>query len=260
MWPPLPPSLTQTESSASPTSIASSPASKPLGSQLRSHAAREAASALRLEALALERSEAQASGLFTPSALTAPLRDLQDRFANLHTGLRKLSGAYRTDKKALGALLADAKEVKSGIAHLSDAIAWSDAVGKFEAAGIASGHLLGRCGRDGPPTGKQVDRYLGAAEEAITLSGDAVSRATVTYLASTTVDPAEAAVADSVRLELASWRASVASPPALAGRPELLVEPPAASVAWLSAHIAPMRSAAERIESVSVRTGRETHS
>jgi hypothetical protein len=221
------------------------------------HAAREAASALRLEALALERSEAQASGLFTPSALTAPLRDLQDRFANLHTGLRKLSGAYRTDKKALGALLADAKEVKSGIAHLSDAIAWSDAVGKFEAAGIASGYLLGRWWQGRSTDWEAVDRYLGAAEEAITLSGDAVSRSTVTHLASTTVDPAEAAVADSVRLELASWRASVASPPALAGRPELLVEPPAASVAWLSAHIAPMRSAAERIESVSARTGRE---
>lgn len=221
------------------------------------HAARQAASTLRLEALALEHSESQASGLFTPSALTAPLRDLQDRFANLHTGLRKLSGAYRTDKKALGALLADAKEVKSGIAHLSDAIAWSDAVGKFEAAGIASGHLLGRWWQGRSTDWEAVDRYLGAAEEVIVLSGGAVSRSTVTYLASTTVDPAEAAIADSVRLELASWRASVASPPALAGRPELLVEPPATSVAWLSAHIAPMRRAAERIESVSAGTGRD---
>ncbi|MCR2317550.1 hypothetical protein NSR99_23445, partial [Salmonella enterica] len=77
-----------------------------------------------------------------------------------------------------------------------------DAVGKFEAAGIASGHLLGRWWQGRSTDWEAVDRYLGAADEAITLSGDAVSRSTVTYLASTTVDPAEAAVGDSVRVEL----------------------------------------------------------
>lgn len=220
-------------------------------------AARDAASALQLKSLGLDRSEAQASGLFSASALTAPLRELQDRFANLHTGLRKLSGAYRADKKAVGALLADAKEVKSGIARLSDAIAWSDASGEFEAAGVAYGHALGPWWQGRGTDWEAVSRSLSAAEEIVTLTGDQVSPSMVTYLASTTVDPAQTQVADSVRQELASWRSSVASPPALAGRPELLVEPLATSIAWLTAHIEPMRTAAARIESVSIRTTKD---
>lgn len=218
--------------------------------------ARDAASNLQLKSLGLDRSEGQANGLFSSSALTAPLRDLQDRFTNLHTGLRKLSGAYREDKKALGALLADAKQVKSGIARLSDAIAWSDAVNDFEAAGVAYGHALGRWWQGRTTDWDTVGRYLTAAEEVITLTGDAVPPAMVTYLAGMTVDPAQARVVDSVRHELASWRASVAPPPALTGRPELLVEPLHASMTWLSAHVAPMRTAADRIEAVATVTAR----
>lgn len=220
-------------------------------------AARNAASALQLKALGLDRSESQANALFSQTALTAPLRDLQDRFTNLHTGLRKLSGAYRADKKALEALLADAKQVKSGIARLSDAIAWSDAAGELEAAGVAHGQTLGRWWQGRSTDWDAVGRFLAAADEIVMLTGDAVSPSMATYLASTTVDPAQSRVADSVRQELASWRASVAPPRALAGRPELLVEPLAASVAWLTAHAEPLRGAADRVESVSIRTGKD---
>lgn len=220
-------------------------------------AARDAASTLQLKALGLERSETQANELFSSNALTAPLRDLQDRFTNLHTGLRKLSGAYRADKNAVGALLSDAKQVKLGIARLSDAIAWSDAAGDFESAGIAYGHALGRWWKGRETDWDSVTRFLGAAEEIVTLTGDHVSPSMVTYLASTAVDPAQMSVANAVRQELASWRSNVAPPPALAGRPGLLVEPLSASAAWLTAHIEPMRSAADRIESVSARTSRD---
>ncbi len=219
--------------------------------------ARDAASTLQLKSLGLDRSETQANELFSSNALTAPLRELQDRFTNLHTGLRKLSGAYRADKKMVGSLLADAKQVKSGIARLSDAIAWADAAGDFEAAGIAYGPALGRWWQGRETDWDALTRFLAAAEEVVTLTGDHVSPSMVTYLASTAVDPAQVGVVDGVRQELASWRSSVAPPPALAGRPELLVEPLAASMAWLAAHIEPMRSAAARIEAVSARTTRD---
>lgn len=219
-------------------------------------AARDAVSAIRLKALALDRSESQAASLYSNTALSAPLRELQDRFTNLHTGLRKLSGAYRADKNALSALLADAKQVKSGIVRLSDAIAWSDAASEFESTGVAHGRILGRFWDGRNTNWDLVERELAAADEVVTLSGGSVPSTTIAYLAASSADPAHLQVAHAVRDELASWRASVAPPPALAGRPEVLLEPLTSSTAWLAAHVAPMRAAAHRIESISAHTGR----
>ncbi len=220
-------------------------------------AARDAMATIRLGGRALDRSEGQAADLYTADALSAPLRELQDRFTNIHTGLRKLSGAYRADKQALAALLADAKQVKSGIARLSDAIAWSDAASEFESAGIAHSQALGQFWHGRSTDWEAVERALAAAEEVVTLSGGSVSPASVTYFSASAIDSAHLQIAHSIRDELAGWRASVAPPPALAGRPELLVEPLAMSTAWLSAHVTPMRNAAFRIESVLVRTAKD---
>ncbi|WOQ70385.1 DUF3320 domain-containing protein [Microbacterium limosum] len=220
-------------------------------------AARDAASTLHHKSLALDHAENQASKLFSPTALAAPLRELEDRFTNLHTGIRKLSAAYRTDKKALGALLADAKQVKSGIARLSDAIAWSDAASEFDAAGAAYGAALGRWWQGRATNWDELTRFMAAAEEVVALTGDTVSPALKAYMAHTSADAAHVHVADTAREVIAAWRNDVAPQPALTGRPELLVEPVAASVSWLSAHVAPMRSAATRVESISRHSARD---
>jgi len=220
-------------------------------------AARQALSEVRLKALALDHAEDQAAGLYVNSALSAPLRELQDRFTNLHTGLRKLSGAYRADKNILSALLADAKQVKTGIARISDAIAWSDAANAFESAGLAHGHNLGRFWGGRNTDWAAVERELAAAEEVVTLTGGTVPPATITYLVSPNVDATHLQVAHTVSDEFATWRASVSPPPALAGRPELLVEPLTNSIEWLAAHVKPMLDAAARIAAVSNPTGRD---
>src|SRR5204862_2254314 len=72
--------------------------------------ARASAASLREHASALNDAEAQAAAVFTPEALTAPLADLRDRFTNLHKGLKKLSGNYRTDKRTVAALLTNAAD------------------------------------------------------------------------------------------------------------------------------------------------------
>ncbi len=217
-------------------------------------AARDALSALRLSALALERSEGQATSLYAPTVLSAPLRELQDRFTNLHTGLRKLSGGYRADKVALAELLADAKQVKSGIARLSDAIAWSDAASDFEALSVTHRQILGRRWQGRDTDWDAVERLLGAAEETLALNRGAVTSGAVAYLTGP-VDSAHLQIAHAARDDFDSWRASVAPPPAVAGRSEILVEPIDSSISWLRAHVPSMRAAAARIETLSARAG-----
>lgn len=218
-------------------------------------AAKDAASALRVKALALDAAEDRAS-LYKADALSAPLRDLQDRFANLHTGLRRLSASYRSDKRAVAALLGDAKQVKSGIARLSDAIAWSDASGEFESSGIAYGPAIGKAWSGRQTDWDALDAAFEIAGEVLAVSGGTVSPATIAYFTSSSFDASHRQITDTARAELDSWRASLAPAPAVAARPELLVEPIEGSIAWLSTHVIPMREAAERIEAVDAVTGK----
>ncbi|WP_246140105.1 DUF4011 domain-containing protein [Protaetiibacter larvae] len=220
-------------------------------------AARDALSATRLKALALDRAEGQASGIYRTEALAAPLRELQDRFANLHKGLRKLSGAYRADKRSISLLLADASQVKSGIARLSDAIAWSDAASEFETVSAVHSSAFGKQWNARSTDWDAIDRALTVVEEVLTLCGGSVTPVTVAYFTAAPLDISHEQIGISARAELESWRASVAPVPAVAGRPELLVEPIEVSIDWLAAHVAPMREAAARVESVSAATGRD---
>jgi len=218
-------------------------------------AARDAVAVTRLKALALDAAEERAS-LYKPDALSAPLRDLQDRFANLHKGLRRLSASYRSDRRAVAALLADAKQVKSGIARLSDAIAWSDAAGEFDSAGVAYAAIIGKHWSGRQTDWDALDGALEVASEVLSVIGGVAGPETVAYFTSSPFDASHRQIATTARAELESWRASLAPAPAVAGRPELLVEPVHASIVWLSAHVSPMREAAERIESVSTVTGK----
>jgi hypothetical protein len=105
--------------------------------------ARGVAATLQEHAAALQDAEARASSVFAPEALKAPLADLQDRFTNLHKGLRKLSGSYRTDKKTIAGLLTNAADVKNGIRHLSDAVAWCETSKAFDDLAATRGETLG---------------------------------------------------------------------------------------------------------------------
>jgi len=216
--------------------------------------AREAVTTTRLKAEALDVAEGQAA-LYTSNALSAPLRDLQDRFANLHKGLRRLSASYRSDRRAVAALLADAKQVKSGIARLADAIAWSDAAAEFDSAGTAYAAIIGEQWGGRHTDWDALDRSLGVAGEVLSLIGGQAGPETIAYFTVSPFDASHHQIATEAREALESWRASLAPTPAIAGRPELLLESVEASISWLAAHMSPMREAAERIESVSAVTG-----
>lgn len=216
--------------------------------------ARAAAVALREHTAALNDAEATASAVFTPEALKAPLAELQDRFANLHKGLRKLSGNYRADKKAVAALLTNAADVKNGINHLSEAVAWVDTNRAFGAlvatrAGLLGPHWAGR-----GTNFEALNSAFKAVDEVLTLTDYNPPPQLVTYLTGTDSNDAYQTVVDTARADFEGWKLSLLPPPALAGRPELLLESIGQAIDWLTAHVDPLRRTATRISAVSAVT------
>ena len=219
--------------------------------------AKSAAADLHLKAIALSTTEERAQSLYRPEALEAPLRDLEDRFSNLHRGLRKLSGAYRTDKRAVADLLADASQVKSGISRLSEAIAWSEANEEFRAAGIAHSQAIGKYWQGRGTAWEALDHAFMVADEVLTLFRGAVPPQAVEFLTTGVPEPAHQQMAASAAAALHEWRTSLGPAPALAGRPELMMQPMNSSLDWINAHKGPIGSAILAVDAVAAETGRD---
>ncbi|MHA7190515.1 DUF4011 domain-containing protein [Arthrobacter sp. MDT2-16] len=219
--------------------------------------ARAAAARLRELIAALDDAEIKASSVFSPEALKAPLAELQDRFTNLHRGLKKLSSSYRTDKKTVAGLLTNAIDVKQGIGHLAEAIVWGEASRDFDAFAAAYGETFGVHW-----SGRETDfRSLNAAfdtvDEVFALTNGDVPGLLVAYMTGGDADTAHQTVAGTARTDIEEWKGGLKPSPALAGRPELVLEPLGRAVDWLTAHIGPMRQAVARIDAVGSVTGRD---
>lgn len=215
--------------------------------------------ALREHAAALNTAEAKASAVFKPEALQAPLADLQDRFTNLHKGLKKLSGGYRADKKIVASLLANASDVKNGIAHLADAIAWDATNTAFNNLAMTRGVALGQHWSGRNTDFEALNAALDAAEEVLALTNNDVPAPLLAYLVGGDSNLQYQAVADAARADFDGWKRGLRPSPALAGRPELLLESVQRAIDWLTAHVAPMQQAAARIRAVAAVT-RGNHS
>lgn len=217
--------------------------------------ARSAALTLREHVVALNDAEAKASTVFTPEALKAPLTELQDRFTNLHTGLKKMSGAYKTDKHAVAGLLQNANDVKTGINHLSDAIAWGETNKAYDLLATTRGGFLGThwAGRD--TDFDTLNEAFNLVDEVLLLTGNQPPAELVTYFTSSDSNIAHQTVADHARADLDAWKQTLASAPALAARPDLLLQPIGNVIDWLTAHVNPMRAAASRIHAIAAVTG-----
>lgn len=215
------------------------------------HEARAAAATLRELVTALNDTEAKASAVFSPKALTAPLKDLQDRFTNLHRGLKKLSGNYRTDKKTIANLLTNAADVKNGITHLSDAIEWGEAHKAFTQFVDDHSEIFGPYWAGRETDLEAVGTAYTIVEEVLALTGNVVPSKLVTYLTGRDSNETHQNVVDAARDDLKKWKQGLQPSPVLAARPELLLEPIEQSIEWLSAHVIPMRQVVSRIGAVS---------
>ena len=218
--------------------------------------ARSTAGALHEHATALYEAETKASSLYTPEALKVPLAELQDRFTNLHKGLKKLSGNYRSDKKVVAGLLTNATDVKNGISHLADAVAWGETSNAFNHLAATRGETLGNhwCGR-----GTNFEALYAAfavVDEVLALTRNSVPAPLVNYFSGNESNHAHQAVADAARVDFDGWKRGLQAAPAAAPRPELLLGSVGDAVGWLTAHVNPMRQAVVRIGAVSKLTGR----
>lgn len=217
--------------------------------------ARANAASLSKRANALAEAEVKASSTFTPEALTAPLSDLQDRFTNLHRGLKKLSCNYRADKKSVAALLTNAADVKNGINHLTDAIAWGQTSQAFDRLASTFGDTLGSHW-DGRATDfNALNKSFSVVEEVLALTDDDVPTPLVTFLTSSEDNDTYHKVAGPARADIDAWKRSLLPAPATAGRPELLLSSVGSAIDWLTAHVTSMRQAAERVAVINEATG-----
>ena len=89
-------------------------------------AAKQASAALYAAQTDLADAASAAGTMFTPAVLELDLRALQSRFANVHTGMRKLGGAYREDRDLLAGRCQPNTKPKVAIENLVAAIDWQD--------------------------------------------------------------------------------------------------------------------------------------
>jgi len=212
--------------------------------------ARSAADLLRERARELAAAEHKASSVFSPEALKAPVAELEDRFTNLHKGLKKLTGNYRADKKTVAALLNNAADVKAGISHLSEAVSWGEANDAFAALADSRGDLLGTYWDGRATQFDDLNAAFRVVEEVLGLTNGAPPYELVSFMTGSDDGVAERAVANTARNEIGRWKEGLQAAPALTGRPDLVMGTVEAAVDWLNAHVLPMRQAVRRASSI----------
>jgi hypothetical protein len=222
-------------------------------------AACTAASALQSNLRALVDAEAEVAQVYSSEAVSAPLAELDDRFQHRHKGLKKLTGDYRADKKTLTGLLTPGTTFKEGRKHLSAAVRWAAAASSYHAAVSEHPGALGQywCGRE--TDFEPISDAIAVTSRVFELiDSQNAPQGLAEYLCNNQPTAAHRSLLDEIRLELEQWKSSLAPPPALCGRPELVFDPINRSIDWLRAHIGPLRQAAQRVSAVDAATGR-TH-
>jgi len=213
-------------------------------------ATQHAAHVLQMAIATLNEAETRALRVFTRDVLTAPTADLHDRFTNVHKGLRKLSGAYRRDKKAVTGLLTEGTTLNAGVTHLPHATAWQRAAAEYDAAVEQHADRLGHYWQGRDTDFAAHARGVEVAETALRLTPESAHDRVAGYLCDRTPPPAHEALSRDTRAEIETWQATLRPAPALAGRPDLLLGPIEHAAVWLDEHVIALTKAAERIRAV----------
>ncbi|MEU7906322.1 DUF3320 domain-containing protein [Actinoplanes sp. NPDC049118] len=215
-------------------------------------AATQAAQTLQQAVATLLEAEKAAATHFTDAALAADVEGLAHRFVQQHRGLKKLSSAYRTDKRALATFTRAGVEWKAARDRLPVAIAWKQAAAALTEAETRHAAALGTR-YDGRSTDfLRISRALVTADTAIRQARTSDLRKITDHIArDTSPNTTVLTVADDTRARLQEWQSRLAPEPLPAARPELMLLPIAEAAGWLNSHLAPLRSVAALAGTVS---------
>lgn len=203
----------------------------------------------------LSTTETIAKRTFNDAAVAAPLAELEDRFSNLYKGLKKLSGGYRADKKALSAVLVEAASIKDGMSRLAEGIRWTSALNSFEELSRDAATVLGSQWRGRDTDFEAMGHDLDVAQRIVSLCESQVPNDVLSLYCDNDADLALEQVSQGVDKAFSEWRESLAAAPAPAARPFLLLEPVEESLRWLEAHFEPLRRAVSTVTSLDDVTG-----
>ncbi|MFD6260455.1 DUF3320 domain-containing protein [Micromonospora chalcea] len=223
------------------------------------HAAtNEAARALQQAIVALRDAERAAAAHYTDTSLMADVEGLAHRFTHEHRGLKRLSGAYRADKRALAAFTCAGVDWQTARDQLALAIAWKQAAAAFKEAESRYAKALGAY-----YDGRATDFDLVA--RALAIADAAIRQARTTDLAKLADHIARdgspntslLTAADETGARLQDWRSRLMPEPLPAARPELVLLPITQAAEWLQTHLVPLRSTAALAGSVSKAANRQ---
>lgn len=104
--------------------------------------------------------------VFTPEVEELDLAGLVVRFEQRHTGLRKMSGAFREDKRAVASVARVGKATKEVRAHLREALDLQEAGRELDDAYARSGDILGSYAHERATDVDAASRALGILRDA----------------------------------------------------------------------------------------------
>jgi len=119
----------------------------------------------------------QAETYWTKDVLAADTKDIEFRFANVHQGLKRLSGACRADKRVLASASQPGQKVKTLVGVLSLATNWKDAIRRREEAEDELASVLVSEYRGESTNWSTLLRRLETGREIKRLVGSALTRA-----------------------------------------------------------------------------------
>ncbi|GIE35424.1 hypothetical protein Ait01nite_084690 [Actinoplanes italicus] len=214
------------------------------------------ASVLRRALEVLVGAEIQARPYFSEAILAQPVEELAERFTNVHRGWRKLTAAYRHDKRQVAGFVLPSAYLGDAINRLGTAVAWKRALQDLAAAEHSYATSLGRYWQGRGTDFAALDDAIAVAATALTAVPPGGQEAVLGYLCAPENDPAPIQVVTEARDALLRWQATLRPAPSPAARPELVTGTIDDAVAWLTAHSAALHAAAETVRAYDAATGR----
>lgn len=147
---------------------------------------------------------------FSDEVLDLDLEGLCARFEQVHLGWRKLTGAYRADKRAVAAVTRSKKADKAALGQLRDALEWQRLSREVDDAAASHAEVLGTYYRRERSDFAAIATSLEGVQRALAIAGSELDVTAMRRQLARDGEPAGSAhsVAEELRARIEAWRAS----------------------------------------------------